>query len=190
MDDSNHQNGSSPSSTSQNIIDGNKRPAKRNIMTEKFRAYQSSAVQDRQLDPYRYVPKPCFFYGSLTDPAKLQEVLQLPSTPVLRPARVKSYKIMLWGQSPTLVDGPRDSYVDGMAYVVETEQHLEMLKNYEIKVYCLKGIRIELDGEKVSGRVFAWADRDLGELTEGTWSLEEWKQGIEEMASHFRPTEN
>jgi hypothetical protein len=27
---------------------------------------------------------------------------------------------MLWGQYPALVDGPNDSYVDGMAYVVET----------------------------------------------------------------------
>jgi hypothetical protein len=66
-----------------------------------------------------------------------------------------------------------------------------MLKHYETEVYNLTGMRIEMDGEKVSGRTFKWADDDLNELTEGTWSLEEWERGVEEeMASHFRPVED
>lgn len=69
-----------------------------------------------------YEPKPFFFYDSLTDPLRLQEVLQLPAPPVLKAARVRSYKIMLWGKYPALVRGPHDSYVDGMAFVVENEQ--------------------------------------------------------------------
>jgi hypothetical protein len=91
--------------------------AKRNIMAEKFQAnFKPSLCQ------YSYTPKPFFFYGSLTDPLRLQEVLQLPTPPVLKPATEKSYKIMLWGQYPALVDGSNNSYVDGRAYVVETEQ--------------------------------------------------------------------
>lgn len=98
---------------------------------------------------------------------------------------------MLWGQYPVLVDGPLDSYVNGMTCVIETEEHLQMLKEYETKAYCLSGIRIEVDRKVVSGRTFIWAENDLGALTEGTWSLEEWKRDVEEeMVSHFQPVDD
>jgi hypothetical protein len=155
------------------------------IMLEKFQANVNPS-----LNQYGYIPKPFFFYGSLTDPLRLQEILQLPAPPVLKPARVKSWKIMLWGQYPALADGPNDSYVDGMAYVIDTEQQQKMLEHYETDVYSVEGIRITVEGKEVPGRTFKWAD-DLTELTEGTWSLEEWEKGVEEeMASHFRPLED
>lgn len=190
MDNFNKNRGSS--STQKVINDKTRKPepkAKRNIMLEKFQAFQADVKPPP--GQYIYIPRPFFFYGSLTDPSKLQEVLQLPSPPLLKPAKVKSYKIMLWGQYPALVDGPNDSYVDGMAYVVETEQHLQMLKDYETEVYSLTGIRIEMGGKTVSGRTFEWAEDDLSALTEGTWSLEEWRKEVEEeMASHFRPVKD
>jgi hypothetical protein len=159
--------------------------ANRDVMLEEFQANVKPSVGQ-----YTYIPKPFFFYGSLIDPLQLQEVLQLPAPPVLKPARVKSYKIMLWGQYPALVDGPNNSYVDGMAYVVETEQQQKMLEHYETDVYSTEGIRITIEGKEVSGRTFMWAD-DPAELMEGTWSLEEWKNEVkEEMASHFRPLED
>ncbi|TVY45100.1 hypothetical protein LOCC1_G002921 [Lachnellula occidentalis] len=81
-------------------------------------------------------------------------------------------------------------YVEGMAYVVETEEQQNMLAHYETNVYSAEGIRVTIEGKQVSGRTFMWAD-DLTELTEGTWSVEEWKKGVEEeMASHFRPLED
>ncbi|EPE31308.1 BtrG-like protein [Glarea lozoyensis ATCC 20868] len=159
--------------------------ANRNIMLEKFQANAKPS-----LGQYTYIPKPFFFYGSLTDPQRLQEVLQLPTPPALKPARVKSYKIMLWGQYPALVDGPTNSYVDGMACVVETEKQQEMLEHYETTVYSVEGIRITIEGEEVAGRTFMWAG-DPTELMGGTWSLEEWENGVEEeMASHFRALED
>ena len=154
-------------------------------MLQKFQAYV-----DRPLDPLPYIQKPFFFYGSLMDPLRLQEVLQLPAPPVLKPARVRSYKIMLWGQYPALVDGPNNSYVDGMAYVVETEKQQKMLEHYETDVYSVEGIRITIEGKEASGRTFMWADGPT-ELIEGIWSLGKWKNGVEEeMASHFRPLED
>ena len=141
--------------------------ANRNIMLEKFQANVKPS-----LGQYTYIPKPFFFYGSLIDPLRLQEALQLPAPPVLKPARVKSYKIMLWGQYPALVDGPNDSYVNGMAYVVETKQQQKMLEEYETDVYAVEGIRITAEGEEVEGKTFMWAG-DVTELEEGTWSLEE-----------------
>jgi hypothetical protein len=159
--------------------------ANSNIMLEKFQANVKPS-----LGQYVYIPKPFFFYGSLMDPLRLQEVLQLPAPPLLKLARVKSYKIMLWGQYPALVDGPNNSYVDGIAYVVETEQQQKILEHYETDVYSVEGIRIMVEGKEVSGRTFMWAG-DPTELMEGTWSLEEWKSGVEEeMASHFRPLED
>lgn len=82
---------------------------------------------------------------------------------------------MLWGQYPALVDGPNNSYVDGMAYFVETEKKQEMLERYETDVYSVEGIRITIEGKEASGRPFMWDD-DPTELIEGTWSLEEWKK--------------
>ena len=97
---------------------------------------------------------------------------------------------MLGGQYPALVDGPNNSYVDGTAYVVETEQQQKMLEHYKTDVYSVEGIRITVAGKEVSERTFMWAN-DSTELMEGTWSLEEWKDGVEEeMASHFRPLED
>jgi hypothetical protein len=57
---------------------------------------------------------------------------------------------MLLDQYPALVDGPPlDSYIDGMTCIRETEQHLQMLKEYETDVYQLRGIGIETDGKAV-----------------------------------------
>lgn len=93
---------------------------------------------------------------------------------------------MLWGQYPALVDGATNSYVHGMVYIVETEQHQKMLEDYETDVYSVEGVRITVEGKEVAGRTFVWAGNS-GELVEGTWSLEEWKNGVEEeMASYFR----
>ena len=40
----------------------------------------------------------------------------------------------------------------------------------------------------MSGSTFIWGKDELGALTEGTWSLEEWREDLEnEIASHFRP---
>ncbi|OBT61602.1 hypothetical protein VE03_08875 [Pseudogymnoascus sp. 23342-1-I1] len=162
-----------------------KQKGRRNVMLEKFKA-----DIEPSLAPYTYMPKPFFLYGSLTDPLRLQEVLQLPEPPVLKPASVQTYKIMLWGQYPALVNGPTDNHVDGMSFQVETEEHQKMLEYYETDVYRVAGIRISVDGKVVSGRTFVWAN-DPAELVEGTWSLEDWKKDIEEeMASHFRPLED
>ncbi|OBT89331.1 hypothetical protein VE02_01441 [Pseudogymnoascus sp. 03VT05] len=145
-----------------------KQKGRRNIMLEKFRA-----DVEPSRPPYTYTPMPFFFYGSLTDPLRLQEILQLPAPPY-----------------PALVHGPINNHVDGMAFVVETGEQEKMLKYYETDAYHIEGVRISVAGKLVFGRTFVWAS-DPAELVAGTWSLEEWKKDIdEEMASHFRPLED
>lgn len=83
-----------------------------------------------------------------------------------------------------------DTYVHGMAYAVETEEHQKMLEHYKTNVYAVEGIRVMIEGERISGRNFAWT-ADPMELSEEMWPLEEWKREVEEeMASHFRPVED
>jgi hypothetical protein len=97
---------------------------------------------------------------------------------------------MLWGQYPELVHGPTDSYVDGMTYVVGTEEQQKMLEYYETDVYSVGDIQVIIEDKKTSGRTFLWAGH-LTQLVEGGWSLVEWKKRLEEgMASHFRPLED
>lgn len=80
--------------------------------------------------------------------------------------------------------------LNGMAYIVETEEHEKMLQHYETDVYRVQSTRITIEGEQVFGKTFVWAN-DPTELVEGTWSLEEWKKEVEEeIASHFRPVED
>lgn len=133
---------------------------------------------------------PFFFYGSLTDPPLLQEILQLPTLPVLTPSIIKGYKIMLWGQYPALVASTETDVVHGMSYIVQTATHQKLLKEYETDVYELTAVDIWTDGNVFPGKTFCWRDVGLKELEDGEWDLEEWKKNVEEeMASHFRPDE-
>ncbi|CZR58953.1 uncharacterized protein PAC_08845 [Phialocephala subalpina] len=143
------------------------RKAKQNIMLERLQNYVEPPLEE--LGRYTYEPKPFFFYGTLTDPLQLQEVLKLPAPPVLKTARAQAHKIMLWGQYPALVRGPSGRYVDGVSYFIEADEQQKMLRQYETKVYDVAGIRIVVKGERVSGRTFMRAKAgDLTGLTEGT----------------------
>ena len=122
-------------------------------MFEIFQKYEYTPPLSR----YTYEPALFFFYGTLTDPSQLQEVLQLPEPPVFKAAPVSSRKIMLRGQYPALVNGAPDDFVKGMAYSVETEEHEKMLEYYETDAYDVVGARILVGGEKVPGRTFQWS---------------------------------
>jgi hypothetical protein len=59
---------------------------------------------------------------------------------------------MPWWQDPALVNGPHDSYANGKAYVVETEQQQKRFEYYETDAYSVEGIRIMVEGKQASGR--------------------------------------
>ncbi|OJJ46434.1 hypothetical protein ASPZODRAFT_66068, partial [Penicilliopsis zonata CBS 506.65] len=46
-----------------------------------------------------------FFYGTLTSPATLQHILDLPTEPTLRKGKVIGYALAKWGDYPALIDG-------------------------------------------------------------------------------------
>lgn len=126
---------------------------------------------------------PYFFYGTLTDPSMIREILELENEPELRPARVVGYKCKLWGQYPALLDA-RGSVVEGAVYHVETVEHGERLAAYETNNYKTHPCRISYtDGKEPSegiGYTFKFRG-DQKDLSEGTFDLRVW---LKKMGRH------
>ena len=121
-----------------------------------------------------------FFYGSLMDDQKLIQVLGLTHPPVLRPATIVGYSIKMWGPYPTLVEGPPENVLNGMAYEVQHERHEKRLAYYETDAYmcatCL--IKPASGGDQIAGKTFVWAgDPNDRILRPGSFDLEAWKKG-------------
>ncbi|KAK3074839.1 hypothetical protein LTS18_014146, partial [Coniosporium uncinatum] len=91
------------------------------------------------------------FYGTLTDPQKLKDLLALPSVdePILRPAHVKHGTIKLLKQNyRALIDGGPGDTVSGCAYHVQTEEQEDALRTYETAMYEVVRCKIAFqDGE-------------------------------------------
>lgn len=117
-----------------------------------------------------------FFYGTLTDPSMVREILGLESDPDFRPAYVKGFKCKLWGQYPALVDTP-DSVVEGAVYHVRTVEHGKKLAAYETSNYCAFPCYIYysdgLKPEKHHGYAFKYQG-DPKELSDGAFDLRIW----------------
>lgn len=120
-----------------------------------------------------------FFYGTLMDPATLQRVTGLQTTPRMRPAHVVGYTTKLWGPFPVLLHGRRDDVVRGMACVIEGSRPKRRLEEYEGKDYDDWELELRLDKpdgtwDVAAGVTFKWVGpRD--ELEEGDFSLSKWQ---------------
>lgn len=105
------------------------------------------------------VPAPTgryFFYGTLSDPALLAEILGLDEEPILRPAYVEGFECKLWGQYPALVSSGSGSgsaldsssgsgsnpgsVVEGAAYHVQSVKHAERLASTRRGVIALRPV--------------------------------------------------
>lgn len=119
-------------------------------------------------------PHHIFLYGTLMDPVQLRKALQLEDTPILQPATIVGWKIMLWGQYPALVFNP-GNIVQGMAYEVQEQSHMENLKYYETEAYKVKGCNIKLgNGIEVPGETFIY-NGDKNPLKQGSFDLKDWQ---------------
>lgn len=121
-------------------------------------------------------PHYIFLYGTLMDPAQLQKVLRLETTPSLRPATITGWKMMLWGAYYPALVFKSGNLIHGMAYEVQKESHMEYLKHYETEAYTLHGCMINFpdDQTEIPGETFIYdGDRDL--LREGGFDLKDWQ---------------
>lgn len=119
---------------------------------------------------------PYFFYGTLSDPAMLRDVLGLETEPQLRPATMVGYECKLWGQYPALLDAP-EKIVHGSVFHVETEEQGGRLAEYETKSYRADPCLIQYtDGNEPAediGHVFKFVG-NVRDLSDGTFDLETW----------------
>ena len=126
---------------------------------------------------------PYFFYGSLCSPTFLAEVLDLPPSPppILRPAKISSFSLRLWGQYPALVEGPAEAVVEGLVYDVSSEVDGLRLAQYETMAYRAVTCTITYtDGEspgECEGTVFLFVGRQR-DLHDGVFDLKEWLRSI------------
>ncbi|EAQ88727.1 hypothetical protein CHGG_05346 [Chaetomium globosum CBS 148.51] len=103
--------------------------------------------------PYVYEPIYYFFYGTLTSPHILKEVLGLKADPVLRSAKIVGYGLTNWGQYKALIDKP-GAVVTGYAYKVQSVDDELKLAYYETNAYELAPCEISFtdDPEKEEDR--------------------------------------
>ncbi|PLN85531.1 hypothetical protein BDW42DRAFT_190813 [Aspergillus taichungensis] len=119
---------------------------------------------------------PYFFYGTLTDPCLVRELLELDHEPEFRPAYIEGYECKLWGPYPALVGAP-GSTVEGAVYQVTTEKHAARLAAYETVNYRADPCCIYYrDGEEPAqdtGYTFIFAG-NRKDVTEGVFDLTIW----------------
>ncbi|KAL4912111.1 hypothetical protein BDW62DRAFT_195400 [Aspergillus aurantiobrunneus] len=123
---------------------------------------------------------PYFFYGTLSDPALLRDVLGLESEPQLRPASVMGYKCKLWGQYPALLDAP-GLVVHGAVYHVQTKKHAERLAGYETSNYRADPCRINYTDSNEPREEFGHTFKFVGnmnDLKEGDFVLGAWLKNV------------
>lgn len=135
-------------------------------------------------DPFAAPTGPYFFYGTLSDPAMLRDVLGLETEPQLRSATITGYECKLWGQYPALLDAP-EKVVRGAVYHVETDEHGERLASYETDNYRADPCRINYtDGNKPVddfGYVFKFVG-NVRDLSDGTFDLGTWLRRVKRVA--------
>jgi hypothetical protein len=138
-------------------------------------------------DPFVAPTGAYFFYGTLSDPVMLRDVLGLEIVPQLRPASIIGYECKLWGQYPALLDAP-EKVVHGVVYHVETEEHGERLASYETDNNRADPCRINyIDGndgnepEDGFGHVFKFVG-NVKDLSDGIFDLRTWLRRVKRVA--------
>ncbi|KAL3440955.1 hypothetical protein BJX65DRAFT_314286 [Aspergillus insuetus] len=126
-----------------------------------------------------------FFYGTLSHPPLLRQILNLDGEPHLRPAKVFGCECKLWGPYPALMetDDPTD-VVHGYVYRVETEAHARRLAEYETGNYRAESCRVTYtddtgtrEEEEEEGYTFKFVG-DREDLDEGRFDLDVWLRRI------------
>lgn len=120
-----------------------------------------------------------FFYGTLTRPSILAEVIGSEEKPVLHRAKIFGYKMMMWGPCPALIRDEGNAVIEGSAFKVENEAEAQCLQRYETSAYAPKSCRIHFENEAeqkdAAGWTFVW-HRSLSELSEGQFNIQSFQR--------------
>ncbi|KAJ5918069.1 hypothetical protein N7454_010444 [Penicillium verhagenii] len=151
--------------------------------------YFQAPSPPQYVDSFDAPTGPYFFYGTLTDPSMLREILGLETEPELRPAYLSGYKCKLWGQYPAILDCS-DSVVEGAVYHVKTVEHGRKLAAYETQSYQAGPCHIRYtDGkEPVDDAGYAFEfNGNRKDLSEGIFDLRVWLNRMGRVAAVENP---
>ncbi|KAJ5804924.1 hypothetical protein N7474_010811 [Penicillium riverlandense] len=118
-----------------------------------------------------------FFYGTLTAPATLQRIIDLPEEPKMRKAKLLGYTLGKWGDYPALIDGKPGQEIPGYAYIVQSEEEAHKLAHYETNAYeeahCLIYFVDNEEPAEAPGKTFRYAG-DANALLEQRFDRKLW----------------
>ncbi|KAG0649331.1 hypothetical protein D0Z07_4135 [Hyphodiscus hymeniophilus] len=120
-------------------------------------AYDSSPNID---DDVGFRPQYFFLYGSLMDTKQLRKILRQEETPILQPASIEGWEVMMWGRYPALIFKP-NSTTHGVACEIRKRREVEYLQQFD-------------DGREVPGKTFVW-NAGMEELKEASFDLKDWQ---------------
>ncbi|KAF1975209.1 hypothetical protein BU23DRAFT_634298, partial [Bimuria novae-zelandiae CBS 107.79] len=108
---------------------------------------------------------PYFFYGTLAEPERLCNLLDLDCEPTIVLATIWRGKTRLWRQYFALVDGTEADKVDGWMYIINSRKHEDELRRYESGNYEVVRCAIHAEGGKsVPGSPFRFCGEE-GDLS-------------------------
>ncbi|KAG8896199.1 hypothetical protein FRB99_009019, partial [Tulasnella sp. 403] len=115
-----------------------------------------------------FQPRLCFFYGTLMLPHILRQVLRMDDLPSLTNARLRGYKMKMWGPYPTLLPLESDEAsgdvevppIRGRVYLVTQSAHIRSLERYETENYRLVECELEVEEQVSEGASeYHWVKR-------------------------------
>lgn len=90
-----------------------------------------------------------FFYGTLGDPDVLKRLFRLGADPIYRPASVTGGRLIEWGgKYKAMIDSPGSPAVEGVAFLVESEEVEDALRGYETDKYEVVRCDIRMKDDK------------------------------------------
>ncbi|KAJ2982241.1 hypothetical protein NUW58_g6486 [Xylaria curta] len=125
-----------------------------------------------------------FFYGSLQIPNVLRRVCQIDdqnTITMIKDARIRGWKIKMWGPYPALVPAAKDHEVQGVAWLCNKSEHVARLSTYETAAYRMAYCDVSIpsaDGEGVdvikNARTFV-STEDPITLEDGRFDVAEYE---------------
>ena len=98
-----------------------------------------------------------FFYGNLAKFDILSKLLSLSTAPIYHSASVAGATMKCWaGRYNAIVDGPPDSFVQGWAYRVQSQEDEDILRFHETGNYEVVRCNIHTNGRVIKGLTFRY----------------------------------
>ena len=119
-------------------------------------------ITGMEINPALEMPVYYFFYGTLADPARLERLLEIPSSqlPPLEPATLLDGRIRTWaGIYRALVDEP-GARVKGFAFIITSSNQEDALRVYESDNYEVVAANLIVNRQEIIGRTFRFAGFD------------------------------